>query len=221
MSQKLMGRKRGMMQFFDDKGHAFACTVIEAQPNVITQLKTVETDGYNAIQFGFDEVKTRDPRTIESRVSKPLLGHFKKADVKPQRHLAELRLDNVEGFNVGQELTVDLFSGTPFVDVSAVSKGKGFQGLMKLYHFRGGRASHGASRFHRGGGSTGMRSTPGRCLPGGKRASHMGLENKTIQNLEVVKIQDNCIIVKGAVPGPRNGLVFITPAMKKKAAATA
>lgn len=221
MSRKLMGRKRGMMQFFDEQGYAVACTVIEVQPNVVTQIKTVDTDGYNAIQIGFEEIQTKDPRTMVKRVSKPLLGHYKKAGVKPQRHLIELRIDEPSKYTVGQELNIEQFSKDAYVDVCGISIGKGFQGLMKLYHYRGGRASHGSSRFHRGGGSTGMRSTPGRCLPGGKRASHMGLEKKTIQNLKVLKIEDNCIIVKGAVPGARNALVYITPAMKMKTASAA
>lgn len=215
MSRKLMGKKRGMMQVFDEQGRAFACTVIEAQPNVIAQIKTEEQDGYLAIQLGFDEVKTKDARTVEKRVSKPLRGHFKKANVAPQRHLTEMRVDSVEGFNVGQELTVDQFTEIAFVDVTAITKGKGYQGVIKLHNFAGGPASHGSS-FHRHAGSTGMRTSPGRCLPGGKRASHMGLEKQTVQNLEVLRIEENCILVKGAVPGPRNGLVYVTPAKKKR-----
>jgi large subunit ribosomal protein L3 len=214
MSRKLMGKKRGMMQVFDEQGRAVACTVIEAQPNVIVQIKSEELDGYSALQLGFDEVKTKDPRTIEKRVSKQLRGHFKKGNVAPQRHLTEVRVESTDGFNVGQELTVDQFSEIPFVDVTAISKGKGYQGVMKLHNYAGGPGSHGSS-FHRHAGSTGMRTSPGRCLPGGKRASHMGLERKTIQNLEVLRIEDNCLLVKGAVPGPRNGLVYITPAKKK------
>lgn len=221
MSRKLMGKKRGMMQLFDDKGQAVVCTVIEAAPNVITQIKTQENDGYNAIQIGFEEIHTNDPRTIEKRVSQPLRGHFKKAGVAPCRYLTELRVDSVDGYSIGQQLNAEIFAASEYIDVTAVSKGKGFQGLMKLYHFRGGRATHGSSRFHRLGGSTGMRSTPGRCLPGGKRASHMGSERKTVQNLEIIKVQDNCIVVKGAVPGSRNSLVYITPAKKLTKASAA
>lgn len=218
MSRKLMGKKRGMMQFFDEQGQAIACTVIEAEPNVITQIKTKENDGYTAIQIGFEEIKTRDPRTLRKRLSSPLRGHFKKSNLAPRRHLKEFRIDNVEEYSLGQELSADFFSENSYVDVTAISKGKGYQGVMKLHNFAGGPASHGSS-FHRHAGSTGMRSTPGRCLPGGPRASHMGSEQITVQNLRVLKIQDNCIIVKGAVPGPRNGLVYVTPAVKRTATA--
>lgn len=214
MSRKLMGKKRGMIQLFDEVGNSIPCTVIEATPNIITQLKSKETDGYNAIQVGFDKVTVKDSRTINNRVSKPLRGHFEKAKVAPCRHLSEVRVDNLDEYQVGQELTVDLFTEITYVDVTAISKGKGFQGVMKLHNFKGGPASHG-SGFHRHAGSTGQRSTPGRCFPGGKRASHMGLERKTVQNLKVVKVQDNCIIVKGAVPGHRNCLVYVTQAEKK------
>lgn len=208
-SLKLIGKKRGMTQLFDDKGDAVPCTVIEAEPNVIVQIKTKEIDGYNAIQIGFDKITTKDPRTIERRSTKPLRGHFSKAQLEPHRYLTELRVESVDNYSVGQELTVESFAELTYVDVTAVSKGKGYQGVIKLHNFAGGPAAHGSS-FHRHAGSTGMRSTPGRCLPGGPRASHMGLERKTIQNLEIVKIQDNCIVVKGAVPGPRNGLVYIS-----------
>lgn len=219
MSQKplkLMGRKRGMIQLFDDKGNAVACTVIEAQPNVVTQVKTKEIDGYDAIQIGFEEIKVNDPRTMSTRVSKPLQGHYKKAGVPPQRFLTELRLDNTEGYTVGQEIKADIFSGGTYIDAMAISKGKGYQGVIKLHNFAGGPASHG-SGFHRHAGSTGMRSTPGRCLPGGPRASHMGSERITVQNLEILKVEDNVIVVKGAVPGPQNGLVFLSSAIKMTA----
>lgn len=217
MSRKLMGRKRGMMQFFDEQGKAVPCTVIEAQPNVITQVKTKENDGYDAVQFGFDEIKTKDARTLTKRLSKPLRGKFEKAKVAPFRNLSEYRVDKTEGLEVGQELNVETFNDVPYVDVTAISKGKGYQGVIKLHNYAGGPAAHGSS-FHRHAGSTGMRTSPGRVLPGGKKASHMGYDRKTVQNLRVIKIQDNCIIVEGAVPGPRNGLVYLAPAKKKTAA---
>lgn len=216
---KLMGTKRGMMQIFDDNGNIVVCTVIEAEPNVVTQIKTKETDGYNALQLGFEKLTTKDPRTMEKRVSKPLRGHFEKASVEPRRHLTENRLDSIEGYSLGQEITVNEFTDIPYIDATAMSKGKGYQGVMKLYHFRGGRATHGSS-FHRHAGSTGMRSTPGRCLPGGKRASHMGDDRITVQNIRVVAIhpEENVILLEGQVPGPRGGLVYLAPAKKKQVA---
>lgn len=217
MSLKFMGKKRGMTQLFDDQGNVITCTVIEAEPNVVVQVKTEESDGYNAVQLGFERVTVKDPRTIEKRVSKPLRGHYAKAKVEPRRYLLESRFDNVEAYAAGQELTVGEFDEIKFVDATAVSKGKGYQGVIKLHHFAGGPASHG-SGFHRHAGSTGMRSTPGRCLPNSPRASHMGSERVTVQNLEVVMIdkQENLILVKGAVPGPVNGLVVLSAAVKKQ-----
>lgn len=217
MSLKFMGKKRGMTQLFDDQGNVITCTVIEAEPNVVVQVKTEESDGYNAVQLGFERVTVKDPRTIEKRVTKPLRGHYAKAKVEPRRYLLESRFDNVEGYSAGQELTVGEFDEIKFVDATAVSKGKGYQGVIKLHHFAGGPASHG-SGFHRHAGSTGMRSTPGRCLPNSPRASHMGHERVTVQNLEVVMIdkQENLILVKGAVPGPVNGLVVLSAAVKKQ-----
>ncbi len=217
MALKLMGKKRGMVQLFDDNGNIVVCTVVQAEPNVITQIKTKESDGYNAIQLGFDKIEVKDPRTIEKRTKKPQLGHFKKAGIEPRRYLTELRVDDVNGYSIGQELGVGLFADVGYIDATATSKGKGYQGVIKLHHFAGGPAAHGSS-FHRHAGSTGMRSTPGRCLPGGPRASHMGDDKVTVQNLQVVMIkeEDNLIIVKGQIPGPRDGLVYITEAKKRQ-----
>lgn len=216
MARKLMGKKRGMMQLFDDAGNVTVCTVIEAEPNVITQIKKKETDGYDAIQIGFDKIKVKDNRTLNNRCTQPLLGHFKKNNVQPCKHLTECRTDGKTEYSVGQELGVTQFADVKFVDVTAMSKGKGYQGVIKLHNFSGGPASHG-SGFHRHAGSTGMRSTPGRCLPGGPRPSHMGYDRKTVQNLEVLRVveEDNLIILAGSVPGPKNGLVYIAPAKKK------
>lgn len=215
MSLNLMGKKRGMTQLFDDKGNVIVCTIIEAEPNIITQIKTDETDGYAALQLGFEKIVTKDPRTQKKRTSKPLFGHYEKANVEPRRFLLESRLDKVEGYSVGQELGVEQFNEIKFVDAEAISKGKGYQGVMKLYHFAGGPASHG-SGFHRHAGSRGMRSTPGRVFPNGKCATRMGYDRKTVQNLEVILVdkENNLILVKGAVPGPKNGLVKISPAIK-------
>lgn len=216
MALKLMGKKRGMMQLFDKNGNVVVCTVIQAESNVVTQVKTKELDGYTAVQLGFDKVTGKTQQTIENRTGKPQLGHFKKGGVEPRRFLVESRLDSVDGYQVGQEIGVDIFDGIAFVDAAAISKGKGYQGVMKRHNFSGGPASHG-SGFHRHAGSTGMRSTPGRGLPGGKKAGQMGNERVTVQNLEVVRVdaQEGLIIVKGQVPGPRNGLVYLTQAKKK------
>jgi len=216
MALTMMGKKCGMMQLFDEKGNVIVCTVIQAEPNVITQIKSKETDGYQAVQMGFEKVSGKTQYTIEARTGKPQTGHFKKAGVEPRRHLLESRTDGKEEYSLGQEIGVDIFSEVEFVDATATSKGKGYQGVMKRHNFAGGPASHG-SGFHRHAGSTGMRSTPGRGLPGGKKAGQMGNERVTVQNLQVVKIdvESNVILVKGQVPGPRNGLVYLTQAKKK------
>lgn len=216
MALKLMGKKRGMTMLFDDKGHTIVGTIIEVEPNVVTQIKTKDTDGYTAIQLGFEKVKVKDPRTMDRRVAKPQRGHYTKAAVEPRRYLAESRLEDVENYTVGQEIGVAVFAELAFVDATGVSKGKGYQGVIKLHNYAGGPASHGSS-FHRHAGSRGMRTTPGRVFPGGKAASHMGHEQKTVQNLEVVKVdaEENIIVVKGQVPGPRNGLVYLSQAVKK------
>lgn len=218
MALILMGKKRGMTQLFDEKGNVVVCTVIQAEPNVITQIKTKDKDGYLALQMGFDKIKGKRKETIQRRAKKPLFGHFEKAGVEPRRHMHESRLDSVDGYEVGQELGVELFEEVEFVDATAISKGKGYQGVIKRHNFAGGPASHG-SGFHRHAGSTGMRSTPGRGLPGGRKAGHMGSERVTMQNLQVVMIdkEDHLIVVKGQVPGPRHGLVYLTQAKKKKA----
>lgn len=217
MALKLMGKKRGMTQRFDKTGNAVVCTVIHAEPNVVTQIKTKETDGYNALQLGFEKVAPSDVRTVEKRVTKPMLGHFKKSNSEPRKHLEEARLENVEDFALGQEVTVQSFADILFVDVIGRSKGKGYQGVMKRYGFAGGPAAHG-SGFHRHGGSTGMRSTPGRCFPGTKKAGRMGGGKITVENLRIIGIDvdRNLIIVEGAIPGPNGGLVTVLPAKKKK-----
>ena len=211
MSFKLMGKKRGMTRLFDEKGNAIVCTVIEACPNVVTQIKTQETDGYLAIQMG--AIPT--PASKIRRVRKPNKGHFAKAKVEPHRHLSESKVGKDEEYSVGQTIGVDYFIDTKFVDVTGVSKGKGYQGVMKRHNFAGGPAAHG-SGFHRHAGSTGMRSTPGRCLPGTRMPGRMGGERVTAEKLRVLKIdqEKGLILVKGAVPGARGGLVYIRKAMK-------
>jgi large subunit ribosomal protein L3 len=217
-SLTMMGKKRGMTQLFDEKGNVVVCTVIEIEPNVVTQIKTKEKDGYEAVQLSFDKVPGKSQHTIAARVTKPLIGHFKKAGVEPRRHLLESTVDSISDFALGQELDVGVFEGVEFIDATGTSKGKGYQGVMKRHNFSGGPASHG-SGFHRHAGSTGMRSTPGRGLPGGKKAGQMGNEKVTVQNLQVVRVDaDNqLILVKGQVPGPRNGLIYIRQAVKKSA----
>ncbi len=212
----MMGKKRGMTQLFDEKGNIVVCTVIEIEPNVVTQIKTKEKDGYEAIQLSFDKVAGKTEYTIAARVTKPLIGHFKKAGVAPRRHILESHVDSVGDFALGQEFDAGVFEGVEYVDATGTSKGKGYQGVMKRHNFAGGPASHG-SGFHRHAGSTGMRSTPGRGLPGGKKAGQMGNEKVTVQNLQVVRVDvDNqLILVKGQVPGPRNGLIYIRNAVKK------
>lgn len=217
MSHKLMGKKRGMTQIFDEKGNIIACTVIEAEPNIVTQIKTKENDGYEAIQLGFDKIRVKDPRTIEKRVSQPLRGHFAKNNIEPRRYLAETKIEENSSFTIGQEINVAVFANEKYLDVTATSKGKGHQGVMKRYHFAGGPASHG-SGFHRHGGSTGQRSSPGRRFPQQKQSGHMGNEQVTVQNLRLVRVDEanNVLLVEGAVPGPKNGLVYVSPAKKKK-----
>ena len=216
MSRSLVGKKCGMVRVFDKDGSPVACTLIHVESNVVTQLKSASTDGYEAIQLATLKIVTPDPRTVEKRVTKPLLGHYKKASVAPRKHLHEMRVDDAGVYTVGQELSLSVFDGVAFVDVTGTSKGKGYQGVMKKYGFKGGPASHG-SGFHRHAGSTGMRSSPGRCLPGGPRPSHMGDEQVTVQNLRVVSVdlENGLLLVEGAVPGAKNSMVVVSDAKKQ------
>jgi large subunit ribosomal protein L3 len=212
MTLKLMGKKRGMTRLFDEQGNHVVCTVISAEPNIVTQLKRKESDGYEAVQLSAFKVKPSKVRNV----TKPLQGHFKKAGVEARDHLIESQVDSAEAFQIGQEIGVSYFADATYVHVTGVSKGKGYQGVIKRHNFAGGPASHG-SGFHRHGGSTGMRTSPGRCLPGQKKAGRMGNETVTQQNLRVVKIDEEkqVIIVEGAIPGARDGLVYITKSAKK------
>jgi large subunit ribosomal protein L3 len=216
MVRKLMGKKCGMVRVYDKDGKSLACTLIHVEPNVVTQLKTRAIDGYEAIQLATHKVETKDPRTVEKRISRPLLGHYKKAAVAPRKNLHEMKVDDSSQYALGQELTVSLFEGAKYVDVIGTSKGKGYQGVIKKYGFSGGPAAHG-SGFHRHAGSTGMRSSPGRCLPGGPRPSHMGDEKKTVQSLRVVAIDADkgLVIVEGSIPGAKNSVVVVCDAMKQ------
>lgn len=212
MSLKLMGRKKGMMKVYDDRGSLQVCTVISLEPNVVVQVKNKEKDGYTAVQIGAEVVKSSKRKNI----SKPQVGHFAKAKVEPRRRLLESRVEDTSELEIGKEMGVEYFDDVTFVDVCGTSKGKGYQGVMKRHGFKGGPAAHG-SGFHRLAGSTGMRSTPGRCLPGVKMSGQMGSEKVTTEGLRVVGIHKdkNVMLVKGAVPGPNNGSVYVRKSLKK------
>ncbi|HSX38019.1 MAG TPA: 50S ribosomal protein L3 [Chlamydiales bacterium] len=211
MPLTLIGQKKGMAQVFDQKGKLVVCTVILAEENTVLQIKRKETHGYNSVQLAGQPLSA----SKAGRLSKPLKGQYAKAQVAPCRVIHESRIDDVDAFQIGQKIDVTLFSNVSYVDVEGATKGKGYQGVMKLYNMDGGPAAHG-SGFHRHMGSTGMRSTPGRCFPNGKRASRMGGDRQTVQNLRVVAIKGNLLLVEGAVPGARSGTVFIRASIKKK-----
>jgi large subunit ribosomal protein L3 len=199
-----------MAQVFDKDGKVVVCTVILAEPNTVLDIKRKETHGYNGIQLAGVPMSESQAK----RAKKPIKGHFAKAQVEPCRVILESRLEEVDGYVVGQKLDASIFADAKFVDVEGTSKGKGFQGVMKLFNMAGGPGAHG-SGFHRHMGSTGMRSTPGRCFPNGKRASRMGGDRKTVQNLRVVAVKGNLLLVEGAVPGAPSGIVYIRKAKKK------
>lgn len=206
MVTTLLGRKLGMTQVWSESDELIPVTVIEAGPCFVSQVKTVERDGYAAVQLAFGEIK-------ESKVTKPLAGHFAKAGVSPRRHIAEVRLDEAAKAKVGDELTVAVFDGISSVHVTGTSKGKGFAGVMKRHNFRGGPGGHG-SHFHRAPGSVGQASTPSRIFKGRRMPGHMGAETVTVRNLDVVKVdaEQNLLLVKGAVPGPKGALLTIRSA---------
>ena len=205
----IIGRKVGMTQIFKDN-KAIPVTVIKAGPCVVVQKKTVETDGYNALQLGFEEIPER-------KVNKPLLGHFKKFGVKPFRILKEFRVENVDEFEIGQEINVSMFKEGDIVDVTGWSKGRGFAGAMKRWGFRGGPKSHG-SKFHRQLGSVGQHTEPAKIWKGKKMPGRYGNERVTIRNLEVVEVdtENNLLVVRGGVPGARGGLLLIRSAKAPK-----
>ena len=203
----ILGKKLGMTQIFTEEGIVIPVTVVEAGPNVVTQVKTVEKDGYNAIQVGFEDAK-------EKSLNKPQKGHLAAANVL-KKHLKEFRVDSVEEFTVGQEIKADLFAAGEKIDVTGTSKGKGFQGPIKRHGQSRGPESHG-SRYHRRPGSMGACSFPGRVFKNKKLAGHMGSVKVTVQNLEVVRIdaEKNLILVKGAIPGAKGSVVTIKEAVK-------
>ena len=210
MSLGLVGRKVGMTRVFSDDGVSTPVTVIEVEPNRVSQIKSVESDGYVAIQ-----VVTGSRRA--SRVTKPLAGHYRKAGVEAGRGAWEFRVDSVDGIELGSEMNVDMFEQGQIVDVSGVSKGKGFQGGVKRHNFRMQDATHGNSISHRSNGSIGQNQTPGRVFKGKKMSGHMGAANVSTQNLEIVRIdaERNLVLIKGAVPGAKSGDVIIRPAVKQ------
>jgi large subunit ribosomal protein L3 len=211
MSLTLIGQKKGMAQIFDQEGKLVVCTVILAEPNTVLQIKRKETHGYNGLQLAGQPLSESKAK----RMGKPQKGVFAKAQIDPCRVIHESRIEDVDAFQVGQKIDATLFQNVGYVDVEGVTKGKGFQGVIKLHKMSGGPGAHG-SGFHRHMGSTGMRTTPGRCFPGGKRASRMGGDRQTVQNLRVVAIKGNFLLVEGAVPGAKSGTVFIREAEKKK-----
>jgi large subunit ribosomal protein L3 len=208
MEKGIIGRKLGMTQIFSDEGVAVPVTVVEAEPSIVIQKKTTATDGYEAIQLGYGRIKQKN-------VSKPLQGHFKKADKGNFRFLREFKVAS-EDYVVGQELMADLFQAGDYVDVVGTSKGKGFAGVIKRHGFGGGRATHG-SMFHRAPGSIGASADPSRVFKGKKLPGHMGSERKTIQNMLVwaVRSDQNLILIKGAIPGGKSGMVLIKKAKKQ------
>jgi len=209
MALGILGKKVGMTQIFNQEGNIVPVTVIEAGPCPVLQIKTKEKEGYSAVQIGFQEKK-------ESKTIKPLLGHCKKANAKPQRFIKEFRVDKPEEFKLGQEVKVDIFAPSDCIDVIGVSIGKGFQGGVKRHHWAGGPESHG-SMHHRAPGSIGASSDPSRTYKGQKLPGRMGNIRSTVQNLEVISIDkdNNILVVKGCVPGSDNGLLIIRRAKKK------
>jgi len=208
----ILGKKVGMTQVFMEDGTVVPVTVIHAGPCQVVQVKTEDADSYNAIQVGYEDKR-------ESLFNKPDMGHFKSKSVKPKRHLREMRLtsEDVKNYKSGDSLDVNIFNVGDFVDVEGKSKGRGFAGVMKRHNFAGFPASHGTHEYFRHGGSIGCRTSPGRVFKGKKMAGHMGNVRVTTQNLEVIKIipEDNFILVKGAVPGPKTGLVVVRKSVKK------
>ena len=208
MSKGLIAKKLGMTHIFADDGRRIPVTVLAAGPCTIVQKKTVSSDGYDAIQIGFGVLEAQ-------RVNKPQLGHFRAAEKGAFRTLRELRVDSIDNYSVGAELTAELFSVGDLIDVVGTSKGKGFQGVIKRWNFKGGRASHG-SRFHRAPGSIGCSATPSRVFKNKKMPGQLGNEQVTVQRLQVVRVdlEENLVLVKGAIPGPKNGIVVIKNTVK-------
>ena len=209
MKKGLIGRKVGMTQIFDEKGNVIPVTVVELGPCTVTQKKTVENDGYNAVQLGFEDKKV-------TRTNKPMKGHFDKANVAPKKILKEFRLEDDSAINVGDILKADIFAAGEKVDVVGTSKGKGTAGVIKRWNFSRLKETHGTGPVARHAGSLGV-IDPARIFKGKKMAGHLGCERVTIQNLDVVKVdaENNLIAIKGAIPGPKKGIVIVTNSVKK------
>ena len=209
MQKGIIGKKIGMTQIFDENGKVVPVTVVEAGPCVVSQKKTVENDGYAAVQIGFGDLKAH-------KVKKPMDGHFAKANVAPKRTLREFRFDDIDAYNVGDLVKADVFAAGDKVDVTGTSKGKGYAGVIKRWNFQRLKESHGSGPVARHGGSIGSCSDPSRVYPGKKMAGHLGSERVTVQNLQVVKVdaENNLIAIKGAIPGPNGGTVVIHDTVK-------
>ena len=210
MQKAIIGKKIGMTQIFDESGKVIPVTVVVAGPCVVSQKKTVENDGYASIQIGFGDMKAQ-------KVTKPMRGHFAKADVAPKRTLREFRVENIDAYNVGDLIKADVFEAGEKVDITGTSKGKGYAGVIKRWNFGRLKESHGSGPVARHGGSIGMCSDPSKVFKGKKMAGHLGAERVTVQNLTVVKVdaENNLIAVKGAIPGPNGGTVLIHDSIKK------
>ena len=210
MKKGIIGKKIGMTQIFDENGSVIPVTVIEAGPCVISQIKTIEKDGYNSVQLAFGDIE-------EKKVNKPRAGHFKKSNLALKKHLMEFRLEKIEGLNIGDEIKADIFTVGERVDIQGTSKAKGFQGVIKRHGFSRGPMTHG-SMYHRRPGSMGGTTFPGRVLKGKKLPGHMGIDRVTIQNLEIIKIDldNNLMLVKGSVPGNKGSLLQIKNTVKNK-----
>ena len=209
MKKAILGKKLGMTQIFDANGLVIPVTVVEAGPCFVTQVKTMENDGYSAVQVGFEDIK-------ENLVNKPLMGQFKKAEVSAKRYVKEFKLDNAEEYKKGDKITCDIFTQGELVDVTGTSKGHGYTGAMKRWNFGGMRATHGTGPIHRHLGSIGSNTFPGKVFKGKKMAGNWGHETVTVQNLKIVKVDAdrNVILVKGAIPGPKGSLVSVKSAVK-------
>jgi len=208
MKKMIIGRKIGMTQIFAEDGAAVPVTVVEVEPSIVVQKKSVEKDGYDAVQLAYGRIK-------QSKVTKPLQGHFEKANKGYFRVLKEMHCDQIQEFELGQEVTVDVFESGEMVDITGTTKGKGFAGVIKRHGFGGGRATHG-SMFHRAPGSIGASAYPSRVFKGKKLPGQMGNKQKTVKNLMIwsIRSEKNLMLVKGAVPGARNGYLFIKQSAK-------